>query len=428
MGPSARHNPGVRVHPVPLAAVAVICLGSGPVHGGNGGHMPTPVVFGEAPCLERVERPGGDGLVAIEYAIPLEDVDVTADEPEDSRTHQFFAFSEPFGPEEEPPRWVSWDDVNRAAALGIVSPDELDDEDVLETSTRLQGKWVRITGEAERRPITCEAAEEPVVWDTDGVPDGVYTIWGYTWEPPNHAWRRRPGVVKLVTPEDPSFAEFPAVGVEFTRSDVYDGESATIRACVDAPAGTVLTARWAEAAGAFEPFVSDLPVETGTEDLVFELPPDTDGEFVQYRFLVELEGPDGARALDHRGGLAKFGGMRPPQVCPEGSHPSCPLGSPTDGVCPGGAEPSCVEDVGYCEAREGGGSTGGESGGGSGTETGSGTDTDAETGSDAPGDGPVACSCRQGPPAAASLGWLAIAVGAFRRRTRRRQSGPISSG
>ena len=72
--------------------------------------------------------------------------------------------------------------------------------------------WTRITADDERRPITYEAAKEPVLWDTTGLPVGPQIVYGYTWEPLINLWSRRMGVVQVVDDLDLA-ASPPALAV-----------------------------------------------------------------------------------------------------------------------------------------------------------------------------------------------------------------------
>ena len=146
---------------------------------GNGSHPRTPVLWPKAPCRTIIDR-SVEPTLALAYTIPYEDVDATPDEVVDSRRHQFLAFCRGTNVQEPYPTWVTWKDADAAKSKGLTPPD-LADEDVLETSPEWKDCFVRITSEAQRRKITFAEAMKGVSWDLTGVTSGPYLIHGYTW-------------------------------------------------------------------------------------------------------------------------------------------------------------------------------------------------------------------------------------------------------
>jgi hypothetical protein len=135
-------------------AVLFACLAAPAVaSAGNGLEPRTPVAWPEeTPCLTVVDRTQ-EAMLHMEYGIPFEDADVTVDEVADSRRHQFLAFCRDHSREEFLPIWVTWKDVDAAAAKDLIDPMSLGDEDVLETSTVWKDCWFRITPDDALRAV-----------------------------------------------------------------------------------------------------------------------------------------------------------------------------------------------------------------------------------------------------------------------------------
>jgi hypothetical protein len=227
--------------------VALACLSSGPARAGNTEHPRTPVVWPEAPCIRTVDR-SVDPLLEFGYAIPFEDTLLSFDELEDSRTHQFIGFCRQWPAGYPPPRYISVHDLERAIAGGFEQLIELaDPESTLETSVVWANCWTRITADDERRPITHEAADDPVLWDTSVSPAGTWTIAGYTWEPPYNLWNRAPWVVRVIDQDPPEQPIQAAATMVDTEDALYFDDSLEIDLCVDAIAGSSVTLEWVAA-------------------------------------------------------------------------------------------------------------------------------------------------------------------------------------
>lgn len=260
--------------------------------------------------------------VHLDYGIPMEDTEVTEDEVEDSRRHQFFAFCRALDPQTYLPRWITDADVERARAIGI-APELVNARNVMETNTDWVDCWHRINADDDRHPITYAAAEQGVDWDTTALPAGTYAIEGYTWEPPLNIWSSRAGVVKVVDDPDPALSA-PSIGISNSEELIDQSETVTIEGCASAQEGSTLTASWAIPAGevTWNPFLEDEPVSGETFALVFDPPEDAVGEGVMIR--VDVVDPSGRSYTHYMRDLVYVLGDPYPPAC-EGSvfDPDC---------------------------------------------------------------------------------------------------------
>ncbi|MEM6295771.1 MAG: hypothetical protein AAGA54_31150 [Myxococcota bacterium] len=248
----------------------------------------------EAPCIQLVDRSRGETVVELRYDIPYETPSKdpleawSDDEVADGRTHQFFAFCEdPFRP--WPPLWIDHDDLRAAAAKGLI-PTE--DYPTLDSKTGVPC-WVPITTSDERRPISFEAAEAPVLWDVSGVEAGTYTLWGYTWDPPFNVWSPRSRTAIKVHDGDPALAG-PSVVLTSGEIVTQDDEEPVIEGCIDAVDGTRLTFEHAE--------------DNLDEELIWESIAED----------VEVEGPNFSVALPGDWGLGTYSLVRVTATTPDG--------------------------------------------------------------------------------------------------------------
>ncbi len=255
--------------------IALLVLAPAVAQAGNGAHPRTPVDWSGAPCMTIIDRSQG-AVYSLEYAIPYEDTMVTTDEVTDSRTHQFFAYCRDRHLEDILPGWITEADVEAAVVKGLGTIDLVDIElDVLENAPDWAGCWSRISEDADRRPITFAAADEPVPWDTSMLPAGTYVVDGYTYEPWYNLWSPHPGVFKIVDDPDPA-ASPPAAALTFAEQTVIWGEEASVSGCVDAMDGATMTLSWSNGNINGEPnwlpFAEDMPAPTGSFDVAF-VPP-----------------------------------------------------------------------------------------------------------------------------------------------------------
>lgn len=226
----------------------------------------TGVVWTDAPCLTTFDRSIEGPILALHYDIPKEDATLTENEPPDGRRHQFFAFCRDHYLEDRAPNWITMADLEVALELGLGDLSLVDlEHDVLEQAAAWQGCWSRITEDDERRPITFEAAAEPVAWDTSTLPAGAYVVEAYTWDPWFNLWTEHPGVIRIVDDPDPA-ANPPAAALVYAEQVVEVDEPAQITGCVDAMPGSTMTLAWALAGTGVAPrwqvFAEDLPVES----------------------------------------------------------------------------------------------------------------------------------------------------------------------
>jgi len=226
-----RRSASPRSHRLGAAALLVLLAWSGAARAGNEAHPRTPVLWPEARCSWVVDR-STTSAIELEYAIPFEDTQLGPDELADSRTHQFFALCRQRDPGDLLPNWITRDDVERAAALGLVDAASVGPEQVLDEAPAWAGCFVRITTDDERRPITFAAAAEPVAWSLGDAAPGIYQIAGYTFEPPFNLWRARTGFVKLVDDPNDASQNLPAAAV--ARADAIWVGGGALELCIDA--------------------------------------------------------------------------------------------------------------------------------------------------------------------------------------------------
>jgi hypothetical protein len=227
-----------------LATALFVALPAAPALASNLVHPRTPVLWPEAPCIATVDRSSSSSFM-FDYEIPAEDTQLSFDEFEDSRRHQFLGFCRQWPAGRPPPAYVSIADLDRAVTAGFEDAELLDDpEATLETSAIWAGCWTRITADDDRRPITHAAAAEPVMWDVAAIEAGTWLIAGYTWEPPYNLWSRAPWVLRVVDgpmPIDPQ----AAVSISDSADTVYFDELLELPICVEAGPGSTLTLEWA---------------------------------------------------------------------------------------------------------------------------------------------------------------------------------------
>jgi hypothetical protein len=295
--PSATHRGGW------LATAAVFtALAPTAAHAGNGIKPRTPVVFEDIPCLTVVDR-SASPLLEIPYTIPFEDVGITPDEVPDSRTHQFVGLCRNPDPRGFLPTYLSAADMQAAIDIGVETPDRLGDiEDILELSPRWTDCYLRVTADAERRPITFEAASAPVVWDTTDVEPGTYTIFGYTWEPPFNLWAPAAGAprwtVKVV--DSPDLAASAPAAVIYAEEDpiIFRDERATIEACASAMEGSTYSVYWATDDAddeVWRPVVEGVAVPPGSARFAFDYTPEPEVYGSSAVLKIVVEDPMGRR-------------------------------------------------------------------------------------------------------------------------------------
>ena len=232
---------------------------------GNGLEPRTPVDWpDDTACLTVVDR-SESAMVHFDYGIPFEDPEITPDEVADSRRHQFIAFCRDHSREEFLPIWLSWKDVDAAAAKALIDPMLLEDENVLETSTVWKDCWFRITPDDARRPITFAEAMKGVDWDTTALAAGAYVVQGYTWEPTFNIYSQRPGIVHVVDGPDLA-AVGPAAAVSTVIDFMFAEDTLMLEGCTRALPGSTLSGYWSHTGGALEwmPFAEGVAIDGET--------------------------------------------------------------------------------------------------------------------------------------------------------------------
>jgi hypothetical protein len=374
----------------------------------------TPPVFKREACTTIVDR-SVDPIFQLDFAIPYEDAVLTADELPDSRRFQFFAVcrDHPFG--ESLPNWAFMDDAERALEAEIITalPEPAD---VLELAPAWSaghdgapGTCVAVMND-ERIPITCEATDGALEWDTSDVPPGNYVVHSQTFEPDLNLWASRRGVVQIVDDAD---QRFPVVSIMFPARDgtrAYEHDGYRVVGCMDGPSGTTVTLSWATA-GDLAPEHHDesvwmsfavLDAADGTFDLVFEPPPEAVQQAVIFRGVAE--DPGGNTWVGHAPHpliVYPGEGESDPPFKPAGPD-YCGFYPDEEGDTTGGPEPDPTgtdEDGAHTTGLDG--STGTASGGA----------TDG---------GSSGCQCRSGrmPSGATWLGFWLFALTAVKRRRR----------
>lgn len=254
---------------------------------GNGLEPRTPVDWpDDTACLTVVDR-SESAMVHFDYGIPFEDPEITPDEVADSRRHQFIAFCRDHSREEFLPIWLTWKDVDAAAAKALIDPMLLEDENVLETSTVWKDCWFRITPDDARRPITFAEAMKGVDWDTTALAAGAYVVQGYTWEPSVNIYSQRPGIVHVVDGPDLAAVE-PAAAVSTIIDFMFAEDTLMLEGCTRALPGSTLSGFWSHTGGALEwmPFAEEVAIDGETFVLPFSPPEDAVQKTVALRIDV----------------------------------------------------------------------------------------------------------------------------------------------
>jgi hypothetical protein len=215
--------------------------------------------FGMPPCISVVDV-SKQSSIEIAYTLAMDD---TAFGPldipmPDAKTHQFFAFSgamfsdatayqiAPFDPAVsdpiELPLWINENDVMRAATASadvtgaMFSAADIPQDEMLAKNSALAGRFMRITADDARVPITLAQAKTSVHWDLAGVAAGAYTFAAYIFSPPYNGWAPRPGLLKVKDAQH----DLPAAVIDPINDFVFSYQGRKVSACVDAPSGTQL--------------------------------------------------------------------------------------------------------------------------------------------------------------------------------------------
>lgn len=292
------------------AVVALALLNTAPAMAHDAPALPA--LFEPPRCITVVDKGETAGL-HVGYAVSRDDSVLEQGDLElsDALTHQFIAFRGRVSLQSEGvtyadfalpgddivllPLWIAADDLQRAsqaAAVGgvAVEPGATTGAVALEDDADFDGRWLRITADADRVPITLEQAALGLDWDLTDVPPGVYTINGYIFSPPFNGWSPRPGVVKVVDGDD----DPPALTLSPVKEFLYTYAGRRITGCVDAPQGSTLSAsvRFDELPqDGFEIFAEDVPLDADGFELCYF--PDSPFASGNARIRLELTTPGG---------------------------------------------------------------------------------------------------------------------------------------
>lgn len=366
----------------------------------------------DTPCLVEVDR-SIDPVVNLPYAIPFEDPaagqSITEDEVEDGRRHQFFAFAQDIDPRIALPAWISWADIDRAAMLGLVDPMNVQDDWVLDGHPLLGSFFVRIDADDARHPITFDAAAMGADWDTTMLMPGTYVVRAYTWDPwPNDWADPRHGALRVYDDTgDPTLV--PALAVDIDKPNLFRNEVGMLSGCLAAPAGTTLTAAWADFTdplGPFTDFADGIVADDGVVAIMFEPPEPLWGGFAVIR--VTAIDPSGLRYDAFVPRSITILASDEPGGCDDGTGF---VGDPGCGSTGEGAEASSESAPSESEG-------GGSSGGGAGT-TGEGGSTSGHASAAPEAGRDAGCGCAADPSQRVLAGAFAFLFLCTARRSRR---------
>jgi len=366
-------------------------------------HPRTPVVWEDVPCLTLHDR-SAEPTVHLPYTIPKEDLEVGPDEVADSRRHQFFAFCRPHHPQDFLPSWVTQADVDDALAIPELVTGEVTADDVLELNPRWSDCFFRINADDERRPISFEMAAEGVTWDLAATPDGVYTLYGYTYEPEFNIWSLRPGVFKLYD-GDPH-AVGPALAITTGELTPYRDEEVMVEGCAHALPGSTYTVFWALTPEPYvEPdWVEYLDEELPGEEFAFGFTPPEEMWGQSGMMRIDVTDPEGRTYTAYQADPMLVINESDPNACNDGTSF---IGSP-----------GCDDDTtGADSSGTSNGSSGDASVGTSSDDSdGTGTTVPMQTSGGDEGGGTCACTSDRGP----GLGGVVL-LGIFGLARRRRR-------
>ncbi|MBV1857329.1 MAG: hypothetical protein KUG77_02880 [Nannocystaceae bacterium] len=369
-------------------------------HASNGAGQRTPPIYPLAACIAEVDR-SIDPVFHLDIGLPREDFMVTDDEPEDSRRLQFFLVCEDVHPElRNLPNWVTVGEAEDALARGSIETMPSDD-DILERREDLQRCVFPMNPSGQRIPITCDATQAGVDFDTRDIPAGNYVVRGYTYEPPLNLWSERRGVVRI---SDDAESGPATVGLRTPSLDgvqLRPGSPFPIRGCASGTSEVVL--QWAslinlggdDDAGAWQTLAT--LAGPGSFEIEFDPPADAVGQPLLIRGVA---GPEtDVPWIDHaEGTFLVFG---------DGGDSDEPFGEPAE-IC-GFYDPTVEPEM----PDTTGGGTGGEL-----------TETDGEMPGGSEDSGRAGCACasaQRGARGGRQAGWLLLGLLGARRRRRTRR-------
>jgi MYXO-CTERM domain-containing protein len=389
----------VRLCALGLPLVAAALLPPATARAGDGTHPRTPVQWpADTPCMTVVDR-SKSSLLHFPYEIPYEDTELTPDELQTSRRHQFLALCRNYSPQEPLPTWISLKDVadwNEWLAMLGFDPFEPEPDEVMDTHPIYGPCTHRITPDDARRPITFAEAAKGVDWDTSGLPAGTY-------------------VVQVVDGPDPAAVE-PAVALMNTEDYMNPDDTLELHGCVRAMPGSTMTGYWSLTGPEgleWIPFAENVPIEG--ESLVLPYTPTEEARGETIALRVDVTDP-----------MQRTFSAYPRQllVVLKNAVPGDTEGCNESGNFIG--NPNCEGD------DSGSTSEGGDSSGGAPTSstsqasegaTSEGSSVTGDSASTAPMEGPASgrgCGCRSG-EAGGAWAWAGLALLGLARRRRPRR-------
>jgi MYXO-CTERM domain-containing protein len=368
-----------------VSAVVTLVLLAAPGSAGasNGATPRTPAVFQLEQCISVVDR-SVDPMFTVEFSIPVEDSALTVDELPDSRRFQFFALCSDNQSLIAPlPNWITNDDAQRSVDAGLL-PELPQADDVIENNSTWSACATPINPVDGRIPITCDATEGGVVWDTTGIAAGNYVVRGYTFEPSLNLWKARRGVVQVTDGE-----ALPVVSLMSPAtkdSTAFESSGTVVEGCMGGPDGTTVQLSWARLLDLGQDDPSDwtvfaeLDASDGQFSELWEPPPEAVNQAIVFRGTAT--GPSGPAWVSYAvGSVIVF---------------------PGDGESDGPEPPPGLDHCGFYPDDPTGGTTTGDDGTGSTTDPdGSSGTTDAgsvsSTDTDAATDGSMTAGAQPGP-------------------------------
>jgi hypothetical protein len=351
-------------------AAAMVLAAAADAHAANGTKPRVAPVFVDGQCLVTVDR-SVDPVLELPIAIPFEDDVLTADEPPDSRTFQFFAMCRDHPGSETLPSWVRTEDAELAMQLGLI--DALPGpEDVLDAASAWSdpGCVHAITGADERIPINCASTTDGLAWDTRDVAPGTYVIRGYTYEPPTNLWTPRDGLVHVTDGDDADPEPAVALMSPYGAARVPADAGLELTGCAVGPGQLEVTIAWA-AIGDLQQGgevawteIETVLVEDGSFATIVYPPAQALYEALFFRAQVRTADGRVAHGYTHREAVFVLGCDAPqptayPDACGVASEPppsnagSCDPPDPAepadDASSDGGADPSASGGAG-CRA------------------------------------------------------------------------------
>ena len=256
----------------------------------NGAGIRTPPIFPQAACITDVDR-SEDPVFHLDVGLAREDAIVTDDEPADSRRFQFFLICEDVHRDLlELPNWITVAEAEDALARGSIDAMPPDD-DILERRDDLRGCVHPMNDASQRMPITCEATQAGLDFDTRALPVGNYVVRGYTYEPPLNLWSVRRGVVRVY--DDLADAP-PSAGLRTPSLDgmqLRPGSPFPIQGCAAATCDVELQYASLIDIGDADAWVTFATVGAGSFDVPFDPSEDLVGQPLLIRAVADPEGP-----------------------------------------------------------------------------------------------------------------------------------------